>query len=1137
MLDLPSGSIKSLKTRLENLIPDSKTSNSKISSNIKIDNLDIEIIRTQINKEVLLKLKNENTDKFYFIDIDDYIKKGNIIHDEVNNIIEFKTQRWIFSIFQEAEIKNICLYKPDNVIIIDLTIMKCDIYKYDKLYNIKKLITYIKEYNKLPECKTVQNEISRQQSVAGSGKTYTETLNISHIIKSDVLELYDDDERVEIENGLSQITDDKYESLVNESYSIKNEIINNNNYISTILLPFKENAAMHVFKSELNKRLDDLKPHVDLNIEEDKQLVYKCIMKDKETILVLGTIDSFVWWAGNEEIRNECTYGCTYKNRAKRVRDNPLCTINKNTGSMTWGRSHVKMNIKTLIVLDEGQDHDLIYIEALFAIAENTNINIRIMGDKMQSLVTPTNIFNDELYHVSELLLKHKVKIGTSEMRTRRFSHPNLLNLHNSLTCYEKFGFDNVMTDDTDFTREYDENEKVIQVGYYCNIKNNSTNVNNDIINIVMKYFKEQTINKRIIPKKWLIIISEGNLDDTTWGIIVDNINIFYNSIIEDYDCESIEDEFTEWVKGEIIKKEKGTKITPVYCILHSGNDNQTTNGTINKNLSNETVRMVSIRTSKGDGRNHVIWIGANDSNINYRSNNSNLSFHSHLGVATSRQKYEKSPETLAILMNPKEDDFIYGKVQDMLTKYPNNTIELNNKNAVNNLLSTNKWCSSSIVQDYIENNPDDIIITDFKSVIKKHINDNNSGIIYKDNQIKVKCEFDFHCIMRIMSQCIVHTLLGEEINQFDNIIINTYTKNDKQHNYFIKIESQGKIPKTHVNIYKPFMETNGTIDEIINTINRVKMCTKDGRIKDIMKLCGDIDKDIDNIKMQYIYNFLRTVSKNKFKYKQSQLKDGFEALNNCDIKEYKQIYELITESSKNVISRCNGLKHIVSPLKYTQNCFDGHNGYKKSDEMAFAYLQNPILVCDKEPDIYIIHIEPSMDSTNLNDTIDKYIQTYEISHGYKINNTKNEVYHIFIEYMIKQTGDKNFIIKHTEKNRREINNYTKITFNTFKYKYIPVNHVIVDKLYHILENNTDNEYIWKLINKYKDILKECEKIEHKGKLKSNYPKYIYDFLDNLKKSAKKLSDKSKNSYSKEYLLNTINNYLDESLTEWLYDE
>jgi len=269
----------------------------------------------------------------------------------------------------------------------------------------------------------------------------------SYIDQFDLLEEFDDEDEYpncsKIEYPPGKFIIRQRGAGCGKTYDSVKEIINSNKEIYQVFIYLtKMHSAKSVIKNEL---FNQHKKYIINDNNRNKQYLYKLKYGDNDIKVVIGTVDSFNYKIGN--IDNVQTFNIF----------TGLCqdiiNIDKEKNPINYFYGNVDFNnLKTMIVIDEVQDLDLIYINALISIRTKfVNIDYMCIGDKLQSLYNDNNIFNN-----FKNLLKNEnleIIIDTPVNNVRRFHNFKFLSLlnkgniscENKHTCNEKLQYDETL--------------------------------------------------------------------------------------------------------------------------------------------------------------------------------------------------------------------------------------------------------------------------------------------------------------------------------------------------------------------------------------------------------------------------------------------------------------------------------------------------------------------------------------------------------------------------------------------------------------------------------------------------------------------------------------------------------------------
>lgn len=394
---------------------------------------------------------------------------------------------------------------------------------------------------------------------------------------------------------------------------------------NTYIILTKQHSAKNVIYQELIDQTDRQEFHIE-NITEKKEentsshFVIKYIHKqtERECIVIIGTIDSFCYNLSGSN--NSCDN--FFEGILNNIKKNGMSKVSAN-GYMRFGGQIFPLNKQSEIWIDEAQDLPNSYLSAMTKLMLDTNCDIHIVGDKLQTLEFEDNfltsvIKENGLIENINLIINKPININ------RRIKVNGMRKEINSLIDFKKYDLpeiecnkDNQMQTPT---IEIIETEKI-----YANEK--------DIKKL--DYFVKQILekvdyevkNNNYTPENFMFIFpimknnsvsSELQTKLTEYWINKFNNNEYIQSINNNYWKNYKHDEYTQ------------------YVYLHKH-----TEGTcINTNDSVNASRIMSIRTSKGDGREVVFILGVTEKTLKMVSDKKiGLVYDSHLHVALTRAK------------------------------------------------------------------------------------------------------------------------------------------------------------------------------------------------------------------------------------------------------------------------------------------------------------------------------------------------------------------------------------------------------------------------------------------------------------------------------------------------------------------
>jgi hypothetical protein len=532
----------------------------------------------KVNKEIIWVIDgNKNDDDNDDVDDDDY--KENIIITKLENeriFMEFKMNIWKYASFIDYE-----------VIYLDIN---NEIYKIQPLLVKSKMIDIQKPISKVDFCDKIKNGIKLfedetiiqstvyvKQQGAGNGKTFGATNLLSE----------------EFNNNNTMYHHYDTFLYLTKQHSAKTVIFNE-------FIKEDKITKEKILKSEYltnNFELVDMK-------ENKKNKKYYIVLKNKKTNrthkIIIATIDSFIFALGDKQKKGIDKFMTMVNSIIEEEIECNKSGYNDYAGGVT-------INKKMLIVGDEMQDLEENYVKAILKICTDKYVDFYMVGDIMQSIKTENNSFT----YLSKTKLPNIIKVikPNAENNVMRFGSEELINFVNDIIPFEKYGLPCIKKHENN-KDDGTQSKLVIFEGntIYATDKN-KCKINIEVQNI-MNYYREEVEINKCKPNDFLIVIPFTKK----------------NPLIE-----ALHLEIREFWK-EYYKTNEYTQ----YSVFHKSEDGST----IDLNESKDATRIVSIHTSKGDGRDVVFVIGLNEDGLKkYSEETNNLVYDSLLHVALTRMK------------------------------------------------------------------------------------------------------------------------------------------------------------------------------------------------------------------------------------------------------------------------------------------------------------------------------------------------------------------------------------------------------------------------------------------------------------------------------------------------------------------
>jgi hypothetical protein len=807
----------------------------------------------------------------------------------------------------------------------------------------------------------------------------------------------------------------------------------------------KQHSARFVIFSELKKQIENgnLK---NLRLVSDLEECEKNSVSTKKYIvkflnlttnnyceIIIGTIDSFMYCISNKKISDIDKF----QGIVNSIIDNHIETKTKN-GTISYGGMNIILNKETILIGDEFQDPTNNYAKAIIQIMRDRYIDAYVVGDKLQSISIENNAFT---YLLDNHFSHTNKTIFDFTNICRRFNNKTLIEFVNYVIPFDKFNLPTIklcenLPDNKDSLVIFEGEE-------FNNYKENECKINDEVDKIMKHYINEVILNNRE-PNDFLIVTPFTHKNPLVDALEL-AINIYWSNIKKD-------NNFTR------------------YAIFHKSEQGTS----IDLSESENSTRIVSIHSSKGDGRNVVFVIGLDEQSLKKFSGESeNLIYYSLLHVAVTRM----IQKLYIYFVN--NSDHIARKIKNYL--YEKN---------ITNIKPNFKIYNSVNYKDLSEE-----LKKDFK-IIKENIIDNAKlENLYEENENKQIIDMSHHNIR--YSGALINTLMqiitDENKNknkdvkkQIKAILYNitqigiTVTDTWKGYNILLKdrsipilkITDKGleyiKYFEIIVNIANNILTK---IKKIINSQNNEILCpiecvvlyymietSKQGNYTDItiLEIYNIIDiynKSFDsNLKNHETCICKKCFYENIFENKTSKI---------LSMQQYiSSHYENINNVSSCFKEFCKKFPNVNWLYKHPVNFYGKNVDYK-----IYKYFE---LIGYDENNVIICYIKPQFNDLNYNDTLLKSISDVFLLKNIKKNNQQNDETN-------DQPNDDNFLKFYNKR-------ITTVIFTTDK-----------DKPYYIVWTNEDNEdLIYKNIVFIKNIFENKLFEKYKTECKSIYYFYKY---------------------------------------------
>jgi hypothetical protein len=412
-----------------------------------------------------------------------------------------------------------------------------------------------------------------------------------------------------------------------KTYGIINKLSSDEfNPYKYYIIVTKQHSAKDIIKKEAEDQMN--------NTIEKYGNHYKII--DGKKTIIISTIDSLMYSLGDGNRFRPC------KDKFEKIVNDIVdgCIIEKN--DFKHAGVNLKLNKEVLLIVDETQDLPIDYGEAIYEIMRCKYVDAYIVGDKLQSISYEVNAFT----HLLEKELSYINKIPCEKINIcRRFGSSILVNFINSVVDFDKYDLPRVSVSE----------EKEGEVNFIKQCKKDEDTIDN-----IMYYYKKEVDEHDYEPNEFLIVTPYVRKNDLV-SALENAITLFWT------------------------KRRGPDNSYNRYAVFHKSQDGCS----IKTEESEYATRMVSIHTSKGDGRKVVFVVGVTESILKCFSGSINLIYESMLHVAITRQK-----KTLYFVVNENNDN-IHRRLTSLGSGFIRPCIKISNKVCYNRLIGMVKDIST----------------------------------------------------------------------------------------------------------------------------------------------------------------------------------------------------------------------------------------------------------------------------------------------------------------------------------------------------------------------------------------------------------------------------------------------------------
>ncbi len=419
-----------------------------------------------------------------------------------------------------------------------------------------------------------------------------------------------------------------YESI--QLLASKEEFQEKNLFIYLTKVHSAKDNIYNEFKEQIQEKKLNIDEYTDIDKKYGNQYKFDIKINNRKIKIIIGTIDSFIYALGDKS-KTGMNFFTELLNSIK----NDYIGYDK-YGNIKYSGENVKLSKESLIIIDETQDLEEKYIEALMKIMKNTYIDVYLIGDKLQSIWYANNIYT---YLENIELPDIRIIKNQGENIVRRFHNNKFQDFVNDVIKFENFNLPKICgcCDIKNCKYNHENHKKPYEIFHQPKIYSNDFNIKKiaDLCEDIINKVKEKVEEYNYLPNNFMFIfpIMKNNYLANILSIYLKEYwnNKFHNKNFQDNILKN-----NEYWKNKINYLNSGKPIEFVF--IHKSDDNKP----INLNESENMTKFLTIHSSKGLGCEVIFLLNLNQNVLEILSKDDNelkLKYNSLLHVSITRQK------------------------------------------------------------------------------------------------------------------------------------------------------------------------------------------------------------------------------------------------------------------------------------------------------------------------------------------------------------------------------------------------------------------------------------------------------------------------------------------------------------------
>ena len=292
-----------------------------------------------------------------------------------------------------------------------------------------------------------------------------------------------------------------------KTFGIWKSIIENIDRKTYIIVTKQHTAKVVIYEELIDQKLrfengeelfhiENLTETIEENTEKHYVIKFTHKLSLRECKVIIGTIDSFCYNLSYSNVKGSDYFTGIVNNIAVK---GPTKIKN---GYMSFGGQSIQLSKECELWIDEVQDLQVNYLQAMCKLMYDTSCYLNVVGDKLQSLEFENNFLTSI---IKEGLPNIDVDIKEHTNINKRIKVTNMAEQINKLVNFDKYELPKIDCDDKIIKKNNKEPIKIVETPIIYRDDTNDEKVNN-YCNLIMTKYKFEVDTNNYLPEDFIIV-------------------------------------------------------------------------------------------------------------------------------------------------------------------------------------------------------------------------------------------------------------------------------------------------------------------------------------------------------------------------------------------------------------------------------------------------------------------------------------------------------------------------------------------------------------------------------------------------------------------------------------------------------